>query len=65
MNTYSVVIEDVYDKTKTSKIQVQDTNVFLAHKQGLYQTNALREEIVKIISKGKTVFTLKGGFCED
>ena len=65
MNTYSVIIEDIYDKTKCKKIQVKDSNAILAHKQSLDQVNALREEIIKIISNGKVVFSLKGGFCEN
>jgi hypothetical protein len=65
MNTYSVIIEDIYDKNKCRKIQVKEINAVSAHKWCLDQVNALREEIVRIISNGKVVFSLKNGFCED
>ena len=65
MNTYSVIVEDIYDKTKCRKIQVKNTNAIAAHKQSLDQVNALREEIVRVINNGKIVFSLKSGFCEN
>lgn len=65
MNTYTVIIEDIYDKSKTKKIQLSESNAFLAHKQGLKDTNALREEIVKITKDGRTVYALKSGFMEE
>jgi hypothetical protein len=65
MNTYIVIIEDIYDKSKTKKIEIKDSTVHLAHKAGLKKTNALREEIVKITKDGRAVYTLKSGFFEE
>lgn len=65
MNTYDVYIEDIYERNKSKKITVRDINVFLAHKQGLNSTNALREEISRVVCDGKVVYTYSGGFNEE
>jgi len=65
MKRYEVVIEDIYEKGKSKKINIDAINAQLAHKSGLNQTNALREEISKIIHDGKPVYSFKGGFSED
>lgn len=65
MNKYEIYIEDIYNKGKTKKAYVESTNVYLAHKKGLESTNALREEISRIVSNDKTVFTFKNGFSEE
>lgn len=65
MKKYEVVIEDIYEKGKTKKINIDAINAQLAHKNGLKHTNALREEISKVIHEGKTVFSFKSGFSED
>lgn len=65
MNTYSVTVEDIYDKSKEKKFQVNEKNAILAHKASLSKTNALREEITKIISSGKLVYSIKDGFSEN
>lgn len=65
MNIYDVYIEDIYDRVKNKKISVKDINVYMAHKKGLEQTNALREEISKILLDGKLVYTFKNGFSEE
>jgi hypothetical protein len=65
MNTYSVTVEDIYDKSREKKFQVRERNAILAHKASLSNTNALREEITKIISSGKLVYSMKDGFSEN
>jgi hypothetical protein len=65
MNKYEVHIEDIYNKEGSKKLFVEDINVYRAHKKGLNSTNALREEISRIIKDGKTVYTFKNGFCEE
>lgn len=65
MKSYEVIVEDIYDKNKSKKVKLDAVNVYLAHKDGLKHANALREEISKIICKGKIVFTYSSGFSED
>ena len=65
MKRYEVVIEDIYEKGSSKKMHIDAINAQLAHKQGLKQTNALREEISKIFHDGKPVYSFKGGFLED
>ena len=66
MNRYEVVIEDIYEKSKTKKVNIDAINVQQAHKTVLLsQTNALREEISKITSNGNTVYTFRSGFSEN
>ena len=64
MNRYEIYIEDIYNK-EDKKIILDEINVYKAHKMGLKNTNALREEIVKIIKDGKVVYTFKNGFNEE
>lgn len=65
MNKYDIYIEDIFDRSKSKQVSVQSTNVYLAHKEGLKNTNAIREEISKIIKSGNVVFTFKNGFSEE
>lgn len=65
MNKYEIYIDDIYNKGKTKKIAVESINVYNAHKQGLKNTNALREEISKIVLNGNVVYTFKHGFSEE
>jgi hypothetical protein len=64
MNSYELLIEDIYDKSKNKKIGVYQSSVQLAHKDGLKHVNALREEISRITLKGRTVYTFKSGFLD-
>jgi hypothetical protein len=65
MKQYELLIEDIYDRNKNKRITVKDVNVYMAHKSGLKYTNALREEISRINSGDRTVFTFKTGFQEE
>jgi len=65
MNKYEIYIEDIYNKGKTKKVEVESINVYLAHKKGLKFANALREEISRIVTNDKTVFTFKNGFSDE
>jgi nicotinic acid phosphoribosyltransferase len=65
MDTYSLTIQDIYEKEKQKHISVQARNAQLAHKEGLKQTNALREEIALIRNKKNIVFTFKDGFLSE
>jgi len=65
MNKYDLLIEDIYDKNKNKNIVINQSNVQLAHKDGLGHCNALREEIVKISSRGKIVYSLRSGFMDN
>lgn len=65
MNNYDVHIEDIYDRNINKKISIRDINVYMAHKKGLKSTNALREEISRICTDGKVVYTFKNGFSEE
>lgn len=65
MNKYEVQIEDIYNNGTVKKIYVEDINVYQAHKKGLNNVNALREEISRITKDGKTVYTFKNGFNEE
>jgi hypothetical protein len=65
MNKYDIYIEDIFDRSKTKQVSILSTNVYLAHKEGLKSTNAIREEISKIIKSGNVVFTFKNGFSEE
>ena len=65
MNSYDLIIDDIYSRENSKKITLKAINVYIAHKEGLKQTNALREEISKITKNGNTVFTFKSGFSEE
>ena len=65
MNKYVVNINDIYEKDKNKKVIIESVNVIEAHKLGLKHTNALREEISKIMLGDKVVYTFKGGFFEE
>lgn len=65
MNKYDLLIEDIYNRENNKKINVQAINVYSAHKEGLKNTNALREEISKITKNGNVVYTFKNGFSEE
>jgi hypothetical protein len=65
MNKYTVFIEDIFNKNINKSYNINEINVYAAHKQGLKNTNALREEISKIIRDEKIVYTFKNGFCEE
>jgi len=64
MNKYDLLIEDVYDRSKTRNVTIHQLNAHLAHKDGLNHCNALREEIAKITSRGKVIYALRAGFLE-
>lgn len=65
MNKYDVTINDIYEKGNSKKITVQAIDVYNAHKKGLKHTNALREEISKIMLDEKIVYTFRTGFSEE
>jgi hypothetical protein len=65
MNSYDVYIDDIYERNRTKKITVREANAFLAHKQGLKATNALREEISRVVCDNRVVYTFGGGFNEE
>jgi hypothetical protein len=65
MNKYEIMIEDIYDKNKSKSVFVYQSNAFLAHKEGLNYTNALREDIIRITNKGKMVFNIRAGFVDN
>jgi len=65
MNKYDIYIEDIFDRNKSKHVSVESINVYIAHKEGLKKTNAIREEISKIIKSGNVVFTFKNGFSEE
>jgi len=65
MNSYQVVIQDIYEKEKQKSVRVEEINAQLAHKSGLKSTNALREEIALIKDSGnKIVYTYRDGFVD-
>lgn len=65
MNKYELLIEDIYDKNKNKTVVVHQSNVQLAHKDGLKHCNALREEIARITVRGKVVYTFRAGFVDN
>lgn len=65
MSKYDITISDIYEKGKSKKISIDAVNVYIAHKQGLKHTNALREEISKIMQGDKLVYSFKNGFSEE
>jgi len=65
MNKYDISINDIYERDKSKRVTVESPNVYQAHKTGLKYTNALREEISKIMLGDKMVFTFKNGFSEE
>jgi hypothetical protein len=65
MKTYTVIVEDIFDKKKSKKFTLQDINVFMVHKNSLKNVNALREEVSRIICDDKVVYTFKDGFKEE
>lgn len=65
MNKYEIYIDDIFEKKRNKHIEVEASNVYLAHKQGLDHTNALREEITKITRNGELLYTFKNGFFEE
>jgi hypothetical protein len=62
MNKYEISINDIYERGKGKKITVESLDVYSAHKLGLKHTNALREEISKIMLNDKMVYNFKNGF---
>ena len=65
MKQYSVIVQDIYEKEKQKHITVEAVNAQLAHKQGLRNTNALREEIALIKDqKNSVVYTYRDGFSD-
>lgn len=65
MSKYDITISDVYERGKSRKISIDAADVYIAHKQGLKYTNALREEISKIMQGDRLVYTFKNGFSEE
>ena len=65
MSKYDITVSDIYDKGKSKKISLNAPNVQNAHKQGLRYTNALREEILKIMQNDRLVYTFRSGFTEE
>lgn len=65
MSKYDITVSDIYDKGMSKKISVHADNVHSAHKQGLRYSNALREEISKIMCNDKLVYTFRNGFTEE
>lgn len=65
MKTYNVIIQDIYEKDKQKFVKVNAINSQIAHKEGLKDTNALREEIALIKdSSNNTVYTFRDGFFD-
>jgi hypothetical protein len=65
MNSYNIIIQDIYEKEKQKHINVKALNPQLAHKGGLKNCNALREEIALIRdSNNSIVFSFRDGFVE-
>jgi hypothetical protein len=65
MNSYSLIIQDIYEKENQKHISLEAKNAQLAHKAGLKYTNSLREEIALIRdSKNSIVFTFRDGFVD-
>lgn len=63
METFTVVIKNVYatDKSRTVKVKAEDT--WLAHKLANEDYNQIREEVVSIKdSRGAEVYNLEKGF---
>ena len=65
MKSYRLAIQDIYEKNRYKEVAVRAINSQLAHKEGLKQTNALREEIALIKDNNdRVVFTFKDGFVD-
>lgn len=65
MKHYNLIVQDIYEKEKQKHISVDARNSQLAHKEGLKQTNALREEIAIIRDNANNiVYTYRDGFVE-
>jgi hypothetical protein len=65
MKSYRLAIQDIYEKNRYKEVTVRASNSQLAHKEGLKQTNALREEIALIKDNNdRVVFTFKDGFVD-
>ena len=65
MNKYEITVSDIYEKGKSKKVLIDSLNVYSAHKTGLKYTNALREEISKIMHGEKIVYSFRNGFSEE
>lgn len=65
MNKYEITVSDIYEKGKSKKMFIESQDVYSAHKKGLKYTNALREEISKIMHGDKLVYSFKSGFSEE
>lgn len=65
MNSYNLIVQDIYERDRQKHIAVKACNSQLAHKEGLRHTNALREEIAIIRDNSNNiVFTYKDGFLD-
>lgn len=65
MKKYNIIIQDIYEQEKQKHISVDAINPYEAHKKGLRNTNALREEIVIVKdSSNRIVFSFKDGFIQ-
>jgi ABC-type transport system involved in cytochrome c biogenesis ATPase subunit len=63
MKKYNVIVQDIYERNKQKHITIQAVDHYLAHKNGLKHTNALREEIAIIRDQNNSiVFSYKDGF---
>lgn len=65
MSTYSITVEDIYDRNKNKKLMIRESNAMLAHRRALCEVSALREDVIRITNNGRVVFSLKDGFCEN
>lgn len=63
METFTVVIRNVYATDKTRSIKVRAEDHYLAHKLGCDESNQLREDIISIKDSRKTeVYNIEKGF---
>jgi len=62
METFTLMVRGIAsERTRNVKIKAMDH--YLAHKDGCYKYNELREDIINIKdSKGNEVYTLEKGF---
>ena len=65
MNKYEITVSDIYEKGKNKKVLIESVDVYSAHKKGLKYSNALREEISKIMHGEKLVYSFRNGFSEE
>lgn len=63
METFTVVIRNVYATDKTRSVKIRAEDHYLAHKLGCEESNQLREDIITIKDSRKTeVYNIEKGF---